>query len=97
MYKNTTTGSHYLKIKLQGVESNRMGVGAKVKVTSNGRTQSKWVVLGNSFYSQSSLRLIFGLATSTQPVDVEVDWPSGIRTKLAHVSPDQEVAVREGQ
>ena len=48
-------------IKLVGVKSNREGIGAQVKVVSGDLAQKDEVRSGDSYISQSDLRLHFGL------------------------------------
>lgn len=95
LYENTTTGKHYLKMRLVGSTSNRMGIGAQVQVTVDGKTQTQWLTLGGSFYSEHSQALLFGLGESRGPAAVEVSWPSGKTTTLRGVQLDQTLIVRE--
>jgi hypothetical protein len=48
-----------------------------------------------SFYSVNDLRLHFGLGPVEQ-VEVEIRWPNGDKEKLAKVSANQLITVREG-
>ena len=53
--------NNWLLIKCVGTKSNRSAIGARVRVTSGGRTQIDEVLSGSSYYSQHDLRLHFGL------------------------------------
>jgi enediyne biosynthesis protein E4 len=73
----------WIKVKAIGVKSNRTGIGAKVRVEARTRkgfpplNQVEEVRSGGSYYSQSDLRLHFGL-DQAQTVDaLEIRWPSG--------------------
>ena len=68
---------HWLKVKLIGTASNRDGLGAFVRVTSGGRTLTKYNDGKSGYLSQSSLPLYFGLGDAQKVDRVEVDWPSG--------------------
>ncbi|HXM40643.1 MAG TPA: CRTAC1 family protein [Bryobacteraceae bacterium] len=68
---------HWLKVKLAGTASNRDGLGAFVRVTSGGRTLTKYNDGKSGYLSQSSLPLYFGLGDAKKVDRVEVDWPSG--------------------
>lgn len=83
IYKDTISHEniHYLKISLQGTQSNRMGVGSVVRVQSGGSTQAKVVLVGSGNGGENSQTLLFGLGTSTEPVKVQVKWPSGRTTE----------------
>jgi hypothetical protein len=68
---------HWLKVKLIGTASNRDGLGAFVRVTSGGRTLTKYNDGKSGYLSQSSLPLYFGLGDAQTVDRVVVDWPSG--------------------
>jgi hypothetical protein len=68
---------HWLKVKLIGTTSNRDGLGAMVRVTSGGRTLTKYNDGKSGYLSQSSLPLYFGLGEAQKVDRVEIDWPSG--------------------
>jgi hypothetical protein len=70
---------HWLKVKLIGTSSNRDGLGATVRVTSGGRTLTKYHDGKSGYLSQSSLPLYFGLGDAQKVERVEIDWPSGCR------------------
>jgi hypothetical protein len=67
-------------LKLTGTASNRSAIGARVRVTAGGMTQTAEVRSGGSYLSQSDLRLHFGLGAATRIDRVEIDWPSGAKT-----------------
>ena len=67
----------WLKVKLIGTASNRDGLGATVRVTSAGRTLTKYHDGKSGYLSQSSLPLYFGLGDAQRVDRVEIDWPSG--------------------
>jgi hypothetical protein len=96
LLRNETKNSNrWLKLKLIGTKSNRSAIGAKAFVSSNGRRQRQEVLSQSSFYSQSDLRLHFGLGSATT-ADVEVHWPSGMIETYGGVKTNQILPVREG-
>lgn len=72
--------AHWLSLQLTGAKSNRMAIGARVRVTAGGRTQTAVLRAGESYLSSNDPRLHFGLGAATT-ADVEVSWPSGVRTR----------------
>lgn len=88
--------NHALRIKLQGVQSNRDGIGAVVRIEYAGEHQ--WQVLrsGSSYLSQSELVLTFGLGSKTNVSQIEVQWPSGQTDKLLDIAADQTITLKEG-
>ena len=84
-------------VKTIGVKSNRSGIGAKVKVVSGDLTQIDEVRSGDSYLSQSDLRLHFGLEQRTKVDLIQVRWPSGIVDKVTGVGVNRIVTIKEGQ
>ena len=96
LFRNTGATNHSLRIKLEGVKSNRDGIGAVARVTSGGGTQSEMLRSGSSYLSSSELVLTFGLGAENQASAVEISWPSGQVDKLANVRAGQMITVKEG-
>jgi hypothetical protein len=92
----TRNGNRWLKLKLTGTKSNRSAIGARAFVTAAGRRQRQEVLSQSSFYSQSDLRLHFGLGSATS-ADVEIHWPSGLKEVYRDVKANQMLSLAEGQ
>jgi hypothetical protein len=88
---------HWLKFVLEGTQSNRNGIGARIIVRAGGRVQQREVKAGHSYLCQSDLRPHFGLGKATEAEEVEIRWPSGQVTRLHHVPANQILHVREGE
>lgn len=71
--------NHWLQIQLVGIESNRDGVGARVKVVAGDLIQYDERKGGTSYQSAQDPRLHFGLGNRTLVDSIEVTWPSGLR------------------
>jgi hypothetical protein len=91
----TRNANRWLKLKLQGTKSNRSGIGAKVIVTANGQRQRQEVLSQSSFYSQSDLRLHFGLGPA-ESASVEIHWPSGLAECHPELKANQILTLKEG-
>lgn len=87
-------GNNWLHLKLTGAKSNRSAIGAKVTVESPGGRQTQTVHSGASYCSQSELGLTFGLAKDAR-ANVEIEWPSGVKQRLANVAANQHLVVEE--
>ncbi len=74
---------HFLQVVLNGTISNRTGLGATVKVTSGGRTYTKYNDGKSGYLSQSVLPLYFGLGDAASVERVEVVWPSGKKSAIS--------------
>jgi enediyne biosynthesis protein E4 len=88
-------GHHWLTVRLEGGRSNRQGIGATVRLTSGGRTQTRAVLSQTSYYSVDDLRPSFGLGSATMADRIEVRWPSGVVDVVRGVAADRVVTVRE--
>jgi enediyne biosynthesis protein E4 len=97
LFHNEGTTGHSLRIKLQGTQSNRNGIGAVVRLTSGSDKQWKMLRSGSSYLSQSELVLTFGLGSSSQADALEVQWPSGHVDKLSNVKAGETVTIQEGK
>ena len=101
LFANAATGDaalqKSLRVKLVGTKSNRDGIGAVVKVTSGGETQSQMLRSGSSYLSASELVLTFGMARQDKADAIEVRWPSRQVEKLTNVADGQTVTVTEGK
>ncbi len=96
LLRNDLSGTaHWLKVKLEGVKSNRSAIGGRVTAHYGGRKQAQEVLSQSSFYSVNDFRLHFGLGAATE-ADLEIRWPNGGVEKLRKVAANQLVTVREG-
>jgi ASPIC/UnbV protein/type IX secretion system substrate protein/VCBS repeat protein len=96
LWENTTTNSNnWLKIKLQGVTSNRDGIGSKIEVFTNGKSQYRYTLCGEGYISQNSDTEIFGAGTATNIDYVKVTWLSGVVDILNNVTPNQTLTIVE--
>ena len=92
---DTRNGNHWLKLKLIGTASNRSAIGASVVVTAGGKRQRQDVLSQSSFYSQSDLRLHFGLGEAKVADSIEIRWPLGEVQTLHDVAGDRILTIRE--
>ncbi|HEY6339701.1 MAG TPA: CRTAC1 family protein [Candidatus Sulfotelmatobacter sp.] len=90
------SGNHWIKVRLEGVQSNRSAIGSRVLVRYGGKVQAQCVVSQSSFLSSNDPRLHFGLGAASA-ADVDVYWPTGKMESFPHLSADQLVTIREGQ
>lgn len=86
---------NWIKIKLQGVKSNRSAIGARVLVHYGGKVQAQAVLSQSSFYSCNDPRLHFGLGAS-ESVVIDVYWPNGLHENFKDAGANQLITIREG-
>ncbi|MCZ6636249.1 MAG: CRTAC1 family protein, partial [bacterium] len=75
--------------------SNRNGIGAKVRVSANGKTQVREIRSQSGYLSVSDLRVHVGLGDAKQVDRIEVKWPGGRMQVLENVEVDQTVVIEE--
>ena len=88
--------NHWLQVRLQGVKTNRDGIGARVKVVTGGLTLLDEVHSGRGYQSHFGTRLHFGLGQHQRAERVEVRWIGGGVDVLEDVAADQLLLVVEG-
>ena len=91
------TGNHWASFELAGTKSNRMAIGARLKIVAGGMTQTEQIHSGGSYLSQHDLRVHFGLGTATKIDSVEIHWPSGAVDVIKDLGVDQFYSVLEGK
>jgi enediyne biosynthesis protein E4 len=88
--------NHWLEIFLIGTRSNRDGIGASLKLTSEGITHVEQAKGGMSYMSASDPRIHFGLGKRSKIDSLEITWLSGQVDRLTNVPIDRIIAVKEG-
>lgn len=89
-------GNHWVSFELQGTKSNRLALGAHLKIVAGGMTQTENVRGSGGYLSQHDLRVHFGLAKATKIDSVEIRWPSGKTEMLKDLAVDKFYSVLEG-
>ncbi|TFB09822.1 T9SS type A sorting domain-containing protein [Candidatus Marinimicrobia bacterium MT.SAG.3] len=95
LFINQNSGNNWIKVKLEGTESNRSGVGAKIKVEAGGVTQYKEIAIGASFASMNSLVMGFGLNKEEIVEKMTVYWPSGVIQEFTDISVNRLLRINE--
>ncbi|MCZ6795879.1 MAG: FG-GAP-like repeat-containing protein, partial [Planctomycetota bacterium] len=101
LYENPGFGKHWIKVRLVGRESNRFGVGSRLRVVvvEGGKTRSiyRHVNSGGSF-GANPLRQEIGVGDATRISVLEVFWPkSNLTQEFRDVAVDQTIEITEGE
>jgi hypothetical protein len=91
----TVTANHWITLRMVGHKSNRDGIGAVVKLTTEQGSQLVTVTTSGSYLSASDARVHFGLGNSPVAMSIEIRWPSGVVQSLADVKGDRQVQIDE--
>jgi enediyne biosynthesis protein E4 len=97
IFRNVTaTSNHWILLKLVGTKSNRMGIGAQIRITTDdGRTIYNEATTSTGYAASSDPRVHFGLGGSRVIKEIEVRWPSGTHQLLHDVTADRILEVTE--
>jgi len=86
--------NNWVKVKLEGVKSNRSAIGARVLVHYGNKTQAQAMLSQSSFFSCNDPRLHFGLGNYST-VDIDVFWPSGLHETFKRLAANQLITLKE--
>jgi hypothetical protein len=88
--------NHWILMKLVGTKSNRMGIGAQIRITTeDGNSQWNEVTTAVGYASSSDSRVHFGLGSNARIKEMEIRWPSGIKQVLKDLDADRVLTVEE--
>jgi len=96
LFRNQFPKQNWLRVSLRGVESNRLGIGARVvaKIGDRQVVRELWPV--NTFYSQAAAAIHFGLGADEKVTELSIRWPSGKEQKIEGIDANQHVLIQEG-
>jgi hypothetical protein len=99
LWRNRSSGGHWLEVRLVGTKSNRDGIGAVVTLSAASdprwRQQTNHMTTAVGYASSSAGPMHFGTGAATTIDAVDVRWPSGTVQVLRSVAADQVLTVRE--
>jgi len=100
LFVNPGHGNHWLKLKLEGVKSNRAAVGARIKLvlkTDEGERAIYRTVGSGASFGASPFRQEIGLGQARSIVRTEILWPATGKTQvLDGLEMDRFYKIREG-
>lgn len=96
LLRNDAQGlGNWLQVKLVGTRSNRSAIGARAVCVTGTTRQVREVRSGGSYYSQSDLRLHFGLGEADVIDELEIRWPSGQTERIQELQANQLHTIEE--
>jgi len=96
LFHNRGNSNHWLEIDLEGVVSNRDGIGSVVELeTDDGIIQIREQTGGMHRIAQNHQRLHFGLGNHRLVKRLTVTWPSGVTQNLKSIEADQILHITE--
>lgn len=95
IFFNNGGTNHWFRVSLEGIFSNKDGIGARLWLYGDWGVQTREVRSGEGFSHMSSLTSHFGLGQATSIDSLVVNWPSGVRTVVYNPAIDQRLSVPE--
>ncbi len=97
LWQNTLNNSNkWLKIRLEGTQSNRDGIGTLLELYINGQKYIRYVHCGDGFLAQNSFVKHFGMSNHSTADSLIVKWLSGQVDRFYSVTANQTLQVQEG-
>lgn len=95
LYRNRSSKGNRLIVRLIGEESNRYGIGAKIKIVVNGEKQIRELSLTRGYLSSDEPVAHFGLGKSDQIDLLQIEWPSGTVQSYKDLEVNRKYIIRE--
>jgi hypothetical protein len=96
LLRNDRAGEHYLRVRVEGLSSNRDGIGTRVRARIGELVMERVVRGGNSYLSQSEKTMTFGLGSAREVDELSVHWPDGQVQRFQDLASRQEVLIVQG-
>ena len=98
LWANTTVNeNNWLKVKLEGVISNRNGIGNTIEINIDGQSQYRYTLAGEGYLSQNSFYEFFGMGNATEVDYVKVTWTAtGEIEIINNIAANQAITIQEG-
>jgi hypothetical protein len=94
--RNSGAENHYVKVKLEGVVSNRDGIGTWLNYEFNGQEALRYSRNGDGYCTQDSQWLILGIGSATQIDTLKLNWLSGQVDIHTNIQAGEVLVLREG-
>nr|MBA4167585.1 CRTAC1 family protein [Chitinophagaceae bacterium] len=95
LYRNDSAMGNWLKVRLNGVDADMNGIGARVRVVAGGLSMIREIDGGSSHLSQNSTIAHFGLGNAAMVDSVIVTWVGGKSQVLLKQKVNQTLNIRE--
>ena len=100
LWRNDTeapAGAGWLGVELRGGRSNTQAVGAVATLsgTSGRQPARRWAIRGDSYQSSSGHRLRWAVPADDGPLQLDLRWPSGLRTRIVDPPVGEYLVVEE--
>ena len=97
LQNQSETNNNWIKIRLEGIKSNRDAYGSAVSIISNKIKQKQFLISGEGYFSSHAKELYFGIGKSNIIENIEIKWPNGLIQEFKDISPNQTIHFTEGE
>lgn len=96
VYYNSGNANKWFNVVLEGIDSNRNGIGARVELYGSWGKQIREIRSGQGFSHMSSMKANFGIGSASEIEKLVIKWPSGKVDTILDPTPNQNLVVVEG-
>ncbi len=96
MINQSKPNQNWVSIVVEGVKSNKDGIGARLTVVTENGIQMSYVNPAGSYLSSNDKRVLFGLGKSPSIKKLIIDWPSGTTDTLKQLTINSFYYILEG-
>ncbi|MEM8884782.1 MAG: CRTAC1 family protein [Planctomycetota bacterium] len=97
IYRNRFPKQARLIVELEGTDSNRLGLGARMEAHVGERVLVRELFAPNNFIGQQASRVNFGLGSAKKIDRFVLRWPSGHTQEWTDLPVDRHIRIREGE
>lgn len=96
LYLNQGGENNFVRVRLEGTNSNRSGIGVSLKYWLNGEEVIRYSRSGDAYMTQDSQWLILGLGNADSIDSLSVSWLGGNTETYYNIQANQHLVIREG-
>ena len=96
LWRNSGNANNWVKLELEGVISNRDGIGSRIEVYNGADQFIRSTHCGHSYLSQNSSIQTIGVGVATTIDSIVIHWSSGTTDVMRNVTANRMYKVQEG-
>ncbi len=89
VYRNHSRDQHFVKVRLQGNDSNQFGLDSVVSIKAGGQMQTRYLTLSRGFMSSDEPVVQFGIGEATEVDSLAVRWRDGTVQEFSNLPGDR--------
>jgi len=97
LWENQAIGNNWIKVKLEGIKSNKDGIGSRLELYTDEGYQQLYTTAAIGFLGQNSDTYLFGLKHTNSIDSLIITWPTGHKDVHLNLNANQKYELFEGQ